>query len=648
MIRNETYSYQDGRYVHKLAVKTLTDGEQIYLQFGFCNRLKDEIKAMESSKWCGAIGDRPAVDAKITVPAFGSTKVWRVADSQRNRFQLDYLFGRNPYLAYDRPMVEFTPSRSLFKHQEELAAFALTRHYCIFAAEMGTGKTLAAIEVMEKSGVLDWWYVAPRSALKAVERELRKWNCKISPRMLTYETLREEMKVWLDGKTPPQGVIFDESSRIKNATAARSQAAMALANGVREHWGDNGFAILMSGSPAPKSPVDWWHQCEVACPGFIREGTMDKFQLRLGLFEQKQSLAGGVFNQRVTWLDDETKCAKCGKPESDICHDEAMQADYHPFRKSVNEIAHLYKRMNGLVTVKFKRDCLDLPDKVYREIILKPKPETLRAARLIAAKAKNTISALTLLRELSDGFQYIEVKDGTKVKCEVCGGTKKCREGVGELDMTADANQADFEIKTMDCPYCDENGEQDKIVRKIQEMLCPKEDALKDLLDEHMDVGRIVIYGGFTGSVDRCVGIAQQKEWGVIRVDGRGWWHQWEGKSLPVDPLTAFQDELEDFPRLAFIGQPGAAGMGLTLTASPSICYYSNDFNAESRIQSEDRIHRPGMDVNRGATIIDLLHLPSDRTVLENLKAKRKLQDMTLGALTEALQSIGADDERLF
>ena len=117
---------------------------------------------------------------------------------------------------------------------------------------------------------------------------------------------------------------------------------------------------------------------------------------------------------------------------------------------------------------------------------------------------------------------------------------------------------------------------------------------------------------------------------------------------MPVDPLTAFQDELEDFPRLAFIGQPGAAGMGLTLTASPSICYYSNDFNAESRIQSEDRIHRPGMDVNRGATIIDLLHLPSDRTVLENLKAKRKLQDMTLGALTEALQSIGADDERLF
>ena len=83
--------------------------------------------------------------------------------------------------------------------------------------------------------------------------------------------------------------------------------------------------------------------------------------------------------------------------------------------------------------------------------------------------------------------------------------------------------------------------------------------------------------------------------------------------------------------------------MGLTLTASPSIVYFSNDFNAESRIQSEDRIHRPGMDVNRGATIYDLIHLPTDRTVLDNLRAKRVLQDMTLGSLNEALLLVGDD-----
>ncbi len=83
--------------------------------------------------------------------------------------------------------------------------------------------------------------------------------------------------------------------------------------------------------------------------------------------------------------------------------------------------------------------------------------------------------------------------------------------------------------------------------------------------------------------------------------------------------------------------------MGLTLTASPTIVFYSNDFNAESRIQAEDRIHRPGMDKTRGATIIDLIHLPSDEYVLDNLKKKKDLQNLTMGELKDAFVNI--DDE---
>lgn len=59
--------------------------------------------------------------------------------------------------------------------------------------------------------------------------------------------------------------------------------------------------------------------------------------------------------------------------------------------------------------------------------------------------------------------------------------------------------------------------------------------------------------------------------------------------------------------------------------------YYSNDFNGEARAQSEDRGHRPGMDMNKGFTIIDIFHLPSDEKVYQNLKQKRKLELMTLG-----------------
>ena len=75
--------------------------------------------------------------------------------------------------------------------------------------------------------------------------------------------------------------------------------------------------------------------------------------------------------------------------------------------------------------------------------------------------------------------------------------------------------------------------------------------------------------------------------------------------------------------------------MGLTLVTSPSIVFWSNDFNGESRMQAEDRIHRPGC---RGANIYDLVHLPEDEIVIENLKRKRNLQDMTLGRLRDMLE----------
>jgi SNF2 family DNA or RNA helicase len=170
---------------------------------------------------------------------------------------------------------------------------------------------------------------------------------------------------------------------------------------------------------------------------------------------------------------------------------------------------------------------------------------------------------------------------------------------------------------------------------------CPKEDALKDLIDQHEDVGRIAIYAGFTGSIERCMRIVSEMKWDFIKADGRGWHtsvpHIRSGKEM----LAMFQDRSSmRKDNIAFVGQPGAAGMGLNLTASPSIVFYSNDFNGESRIQTIDRIHRPGMDINRGATIYDLIHLPTDLYVLENLDRKIKLQGITLGRMVEELKHV--------
>ena len=56
--------------------------------------------------------------------------------------------------------------------------------------------------------------------------------------------------------------------------------------------------------------------------------------------------------------------------------------------------------------------------------------------------------------------------------------------------------------------------------------------------------------------------------------------------------IDAFQDP--DSGVQGFVGTPAAGGTGLTLTAATTAIYYSDDFDLEARLQSEDRNHRKG------------------------------------------------------
>jgi len=399
----------------------------------------------------------------------------------------------------------------------------------------------------------------------------------------------------------------------------------------------------MSGAPAPKSPADWWHQCEVACPGFLREGRYEKFRERLAVIVEETSIDGGAYPKIVTWRDNEKKCAVCGKLVDEHIFDSSLEDKGHKFEPSKNEIALLYERMRGLVLVKFKKDCLDLPELQYRKIVVEPNASTKRAANLILKTAPRAVTALMLSRELSDGFQYAEKEEGTE-PCPICFGSGRSTEWVEESHR--DTNESnDVSIGTTYrsqkeiCSKCNGDGAVKKVIRVAKEVPCPKEQVLIDLLDEHEEIGRFVIYAGFQASVDRCVATALKYHWDVIRVDGRGWayYSSMQNKMLSltnVEMLKRFQGVNEN--KIVFIGQPGAAGMGLTLTASPSIFFYSNSFNADDRIQAVQRIHRPGMDVNRGATIIDVVHLDIDEYILKNLEEKQNLMNLSMGELRKA------------
>jgi SNF2 family DNA or RNA helicase len=620
--------------------------------------LKGEIKAMRGAKWHGRDEDNPQ-------------QIWSVEDCGRNRFQLEYLAGKQVFEWFDRPLVKCRYRQPLMAHQQDLADSGVTYHYQIWAAEMGVGKTLAAQSVIEHRETGIWFWVGPKTSLPNIEREFKKWNfdAKIShgwntdetlisnpcsirvssvannsgpPHvvLLTYDALVKIVAEWKPEWQVPLGVIFDESSRLKNFETKRSRAAYQLAEMIRRHHGHDGYVILMSGTPSPKSPLDWWSQCEICWPGFLREGSTKSLEARLAFMSELQ-LDVGLVKKRSGWRDNERKCDKCG----DLAADHEMDSDdceSHEFKPSKNEVGFMYERLRGLVQIKHKKDCLTLPDKRYRVVKCDPSPSMLRVSDAIVKTASSTMLGLTLLRELSDGFQYREEQDGFSPcnHCpDQCGKVYEWFTTDGEfvtvgefLVATADLASR-VERRESVCPKCNGTGKAPRMIRITKEVPCPKDGALKQLLEECEETGRVVIFAGFTGSVDRINRLCRGENWDVVQCDGRGFDVQVASGRMPdIKPLDYWAD-LENNPRVAFVAHPESGGMSFTLTEARMAIFWSNSFKPEYRIQAEDRIHRKGMDENLGCEIVDLVHLPSDERVLRVIRENRRLELMTLGEL---------------
>lgn len=97
--------------------------------------------------------------------------------------------------------------------------------------------------------------------------------------------------------------------------------------------------------------------------------------------------------------------------------------------------------------------------------------------------------------------------------------------------------------------------------------------------------------------------------------------------------VREFQDS--DSPLRFFVGNPRTGGYGLTLTAATLVVYYSNSFDLEVRLQSEDRAHRIGQKHN--VTYVDLM---SPRTVDEKIvKALRSKIDIANQVLGEDIRA---------
>jgi SNF2 family DNA or RNA helicase len=104
------------------------------------------------------------------------------------------------------------------------------------------------------------------------------------------------------------------------------------------------------------------------------------------------------------------------------------------------------------------------------------------------------------------------------------------------------------------------------------------------------------------------------------------------GTSARNEAVARFQNGEADF----FIAT-SAAAKGLTLHRASTMVYYSNNYSLETRLQSQDRIHRIGQDSK--CTYIDLV-VPKtiDQAILTRLKEKKELSSMVLDDLIEIIR----------
>ena len=78
------------------------------------------------------------------------------------------------------------------------------------------------------------------------------------------------------------------------------------------------------------------------------------------------------------------------------------------------------------------------------------------------------------------------------------------------------------------------------------------------------------------------------------------------------------------------MGQPKTGGYGITLTAATTVIYFSNSYDLEIRLQSEDRAHRIGQ--KNTVTYIDMVSPDTlDEKILTALKNKVNLAETVLG-----------------
>ena len=452
------------------------------------------------------------------------------------------------------------------------------KNYAYFM-EMGTGKSKVLVDnmamlydkgkingalIIAPKGVYNNWFTGeiPTHLASHIKPKMVLWTAAISKtKQKEYDSLFETgydlhiLIMNVESFSTDKGRLFagkflrahralmtiDESTTIKNPTAKRTKAIVALG---KEAY----YKRILTGSPVTKSPLDLFSQCNFLSDELLESGSYYSFKNRYAVM--KTHNFGGRRVQLV-----------------------------HSYQR-LDELASILKGFSYRV---LKEECLDLPDKIYirREVELSKDQlqaySTMKTAALATLKGKmatapHVLTQMMRLHQITCG--HLKNDDGTTT-----------------------------EIKS----------------NRMTELM--------NLLEE--TEGKVIIWGNYIYDIENLVK-AVGKEYGEDSVV------QYYGATSQDDRAKAikkFQDP--DSKVRFFIGNPQTAGYGITLTAASTVVYFSNGYDLEKRLQSEDRAHRIGQ--NKSVTYVDFI---APKTVDEKIvKALRNKIDIASQVMGEDLKA---------
>ena len=151
-----------------------------------------------------------------------------------------------------------------------------------------------------------------------------------------------------------------------------------------------------------------------------------------------------------------------------------------------------------------------------------------------------------------------------------------------------------------------------------------KYQKLTEIVDQTLatqDGSKLIIWASYTKAIDHAASIVAK--WNPVILDGRS-----GDTSNRQEIIRRFQEDPEC---RILIGNPAAAGAGITLTAASTAIYLNAPTQAAQYMQSIDRNHRIG----QAAKVVNYIMLVSkgtlDLTDTQRLSAKQEAQSSLLG-----------------